>query len=114
MDRPLCQKCNKKPAAINYRKGDRTFYRKQCASCLKGKPRETKKSKWQEAGYKKKPQCERCGFKARFNEQLVVWFVDKNMQNTAWNNMKTVCLNCQIEMTILGVGWTQGGLIPDR
>jgi hypothetical protein len=112
--RPLCTKCLKKPAAYNYRKGTKVYYRKLCNSCIgKSQGKARKQTAWESAGYKKKPQCEACGFRAKFQQQLTVWFVDRNLNNTNWRNLKTVCLNCQIELTALGIGWKQGGLTPD-
>ena len=49
--RPLCI-CRQRPAAINYKKNGKTFYRRKCEICLKkglrhGIP------KWKQAGYVK-------------------------------------------------------------
>lgn len=55
------------------------------------------------AGYRKKPTCEHCGFKPIFKEQLTVFFVDGNKQSIDARNLKTVCLNCNIELSITGI-----------
>lgn len=105
--RPICPACNSKPVAINYKKGDKVHYRAKCDSCTrKGKkvlPR------WVKVGYKKKPACECCGFKARFPEQLDVCFVDNNPNNTVLTNIKTVCLNCYAVVVTMKLGWNALG-----
>ena len=53
--RPLCT-CGQKPAAINYKKGNKTYYRKLCESCLRnGKGNGI--PKWKQRGYEKKRNC---------------------------------------------------------
>lgn len=112
--RPLCSICNKRPVAVNYRRNDTVYYRKKCDSCIRKKrllpaPR----PRWLEKGYKKKNLCERCGFKAKYKEQLFVFHIDGNLNNTALSNLKTVCANCQIEIAKSKQGWVQGDLTPD-
>ena len=56
--RPLC-KCGHRPAAINYKKQGKVYYRKLCEICLRhgeghGIP------KWKLRGYEKKNNCEKC------------------------------------------------------
>lgn len=68
---------------------------------------------WHKAGYKKKPHCEKCGFKAKYREQLFVYYIDGNLNNNSLTNLKTVCANCQVEVAKEGLGWRQGDLIPD-
>ena len=65
-----------------------------------------------DTGYKKKSTCEKCGFKPIYHQQLMVYHIDKNVDNFAWNNLKTICFNCQEELRISGK-WIQGDLIPD-
>tara|TARA_R110000823_G_scaffold32114_9_gene90744 strand:+ start:723 stop:926 length:204 start_codon:yes stop_codon:yes gene_type:complete len=65
------------------------------------------------AGYQKKLFCEKCNFKPMYAGQLDVFFIDENLNNTKWNNLKTVCLNCKTELGIDPKGWKQGDLIPD-
>ena len=50
--RPLC-KCGHRPAAINYKKGNKVYYRKLCEKCLRngvnhGIPL------WKQRGYEKR------------------------------------------------------------
>jgi hypothetical protein len=112
--RPLCQSCFKSPAAINYIKGDDYHFRTRCDSCIrKNKKLKPRQPEWVLSGYKKKPQCEKCGFHADYTEQLSVYHIDGNLKNTNLINLKTVCTNCQIAISKQGLGWKQGDLIPD-
>jgi hypothetical protein len=112
--RPLCQLCRKKVAAINYYRHGKVYFRTHCDSC-KRKKRGIKPPipTWYKSGYKRKPNCEKCGFKAKYKEQLNVYHVDGNLSNASWSNLKTVCTNCQIEIANEGLGWRQGDLVPD-
>jgi len=112
--RPLCAACGKKPVAVNYRRGDTTYFRSRCDSCIRKKRGiKVPQPNWMTAGYKKKPHCEKCGFKARYKEQLFVYHIDGHLNNTSPANLKTVCANCQIEVAREGLGWRQGDLVPD-
>ena len=109
--RPLC-KCSLRPAAINYKKGNKTYYRKLCETCLRngvghGIP------KWKQAGYIKKQNCEKCSFASNYKEQFNVFHVDGDLNNTRFSNLKTVCANCQRTLHKEGIRWKQGDLIPD-
>ena len=110
--RPLCI-CKQRPAAINYHKNGKTYYRKKCEICTKhgnvghGIPR------WQIAGYKKKPHCEKCGFNSNFPEQFDVYHLDGNLENCRPSNLKTICANCQRIIQKQGHVWKQGDLRPD-
>jgi len=109
--RPLC-KCGEHPAAINYKKNGRTYYRKKCERCLRnginfGVP------KWKQAGYHKKPSCEKCNFSSKYPEQFNVFHIDGNLNNAHYNNLKTICANCQRVMQKQGSRWKQGDLVPD-
>ena len=112
MNRPLC-KCGMRPAAINYRKNNRIYYRSQCESCLryggvgKGVP------KWYQDGYRMKSVCDKCGFKSKHREQFNVFHVDGNLNNSRNANLKTVCANCQRVLHKEGTVWKQGDLSPD-
>ncbi len=111
MIRPLCI-CGLRPAAINYKKNGKVYYRKKCETCLnggigKGIP------KWYQDGYRIKPVCEKCGFKSKFLEQFNVYHMDGNLNNTRAQNLKTVCANCQRVLHREGYSWKQGGLRPD-
>jgi hypothetical protein len=107
--RPLCT-CGYKPAAINYYKNGKTYYRSLCEVCLKGGsviPR------WQRAGYKLKNTCDKCGFKSPYKEVFNVYHVDGNLDNCRHTNLKTLCANCQRLLQRDGVKWKQGDLTPD-
>lgn len=111
MIRPLCI-CGLRPAAINYKKNNRTYYRKKCEVCLnggvgKGIP------KWYQDGYRIKSLCDKCGFKSKHLEQFNVYHLDGNLNNTRPINLKTVCANCQRVLHKEGYHWKQGGLRPD-
>jgi len=99
MDRPLCASCHGNPVAINYKSGDKVRYRKICNACInKGKKGKPAAAAWQRAGYTKKPACEKCNFKSKHTEQLFVFYLDGNLKNNNWSNLKTVCANCRIEI----------------
>ena len=109
--RPLCT-CGQRPAAINYRKEGKTYYRKKCERCLRngaghGIPL------WKQRGYEKKDVCEKCGFKSNHIEQFNVFHIDGSLENCRPNNLKTICANCQRILQKEGVRWKQGDLVPD-
>lgn len=85
--RELCERCNTNPKAINYKKDERTFYRRFCDACIIEK-KKTVKPQWQQDSYKKKFKCESCGFVAKFPEQLEVVDYTKTY--------RTICLNCKV------------------
>lgn len=108
--RPLCS-CGQRPVAVNYKKNGKTFYRTKCDTCLRnGEP---KKPRWYQSGYRQLTNCEKCGFKASYKEQLRVYHIDGNLENCRPSNLKTICANCQIAMQREGVRWKQGDLAPD-
>lgn len=107
--RPLCT-CGCRPAAVNYIKNGRTYYRKLCESCLKGK---VQKCRWYTSGYRIKNQCDKCGFKSPYTEVFAVFHVDGNLNNCRPGNLKTVCANCQRILHREGIEWKQGDLTPD-
>jgi hypothetical protein len=109
--RPLCL-CKKHPAAINYRKDGKTYYRKKCERCLRhgtshGIPL------WEQRGYIKKDVCEKCGFKSKHPEQFNVFHIDGDLNNCRPTNLKTICANCQRLIQKEGTRWKQGDLRPD-
>ena len=111
----MCKKCKAKPRAYAYRRNDKVYWRSQCDTCI----RESAGKKvggitaLQRSGYKKLKKCELCGFKAQDKAQLDVLFVDANLRNTAPNNLKTVCANCQRLGSTRRLGWRVGDLIAD-
>ena len=92
----MCPLCTENPVSINYHRKGVTYYRQMCAACSrKGRKVKAVPPEWYKKGYRKKPVCDRCGFKAEHvNEQMRVVYVDGNIKNTDWLNLKTVCLNC--------------------
>lgn len=113
--RPMCFRCNKEPCAINYIRKGKTHYRKICDSC--GKQKTIKKPKvhnWEHAGYKKKPACDLCGFKALYPAQMTVFHIDGRLDNATFTNLKTICLNCVEVVKRREVNWKRGDLLVDR
>jgi len=102
--RPTC-KCGN-PAAINYKKNNRTYYRKKCYKCIIADKKPTKKD-WELAGYVKKDYCEKCGFRAIHSEQINVIRTKGAIQT-----YKSVCLNCNMDIS-LSSHWSAGDLTPD-
>lgn len=91
MDINMCSKCGINRKAINYKKGDRIYYRSLCDSCLVVQIKK-KKPRWQKENYHKAAICEDCRFIPKFPDQLTVYDNRKNF--------KTVCLNCEKEESI--------------
>jgi hypothetical protein len=106
--RPLCT-CGTKPAAVNYKKNGRTYYRSQCESCANGKGI----ARWYRSGYRIKSTCDKCGFKSPHKEVFAVFHVDGDLNNCRPLNLKTVCANCQRVLHKAGEKWRQGDLVPD-
>lgn len=113
--RPLCKVCGKNLAAINGYHNEKIYYRSRCNTCIRrNKKQKPAVPRWQAAGYKKKSNCDRCGFKSRHHAQLMVYHVDGNLNNCELRNLKTVCLNCISEITRLDLPWRAGDLEPDH
>lgn len=108
--RKICGKCNERPAAVNYYKDGKAFYRSMCDHCARGF--HSGKPNWNRHGYKKKLQCDKCGFKSNYTEVFDVVYLDGNATNILPNNLKTVCANCQRILAKDG-RWKQGDLRPD-
>jgi hypothetical protein len=109
--RPLC-KCGLRPAAVNYKKNGKTYYRKLCEKCVThgegyGIPR------WYQFGYRMKDKCDKCGFKSTHKEVFNVYHIDANLNNCRPSNLKTICANCQRTLQKEGSRWKQGDLTPD-
>jgi len=114
MKRPICPACQQRVRAVNYHKDGVPHYRSRCEVCIKkNKKIKPPVPRWQTAGYKKKPTCDRCGFRARYSAQLQVFHVDGNLHNTDIRNLKTVCLNCAEEIKRSDLNWNRGDLEPD-
>ena len=113
--RPLCPDCKQRFKAVAYHKYDRIYYRSKCSQCLKkSKKARTPEPRWKTAGYKKKPTCDRCGFKAKHSAQLLVYHVDGSMNNTNTRNLKTVCQNCVVDIKRADLPWRPGDLEADH
>lgn len=113
MHRPLCLACHGNPVAINYRSGTKIRYRKLCSSCnRKGKQIKTLPG-WVKAGYKKRNHCEKCNFNAKFANQIFVFYIDGNLKNNDWTNLRSVCANCRIEVHNSKTTWKESPLIVD-
>lgn len=110
--RPLCI-CGYRPAAINYIKNNKTYYRKKCEVCIRTKKYAVGIPKWYRSGYRLKSFCEKCGFTSSFSEQFNVFHIDGNLDNCNFKNLKTVCANCQRILHKEGIIWKQGDLLPD-
>ena len=114
MKRPLCLVCKQRFCAVNYYRDEQAHYRSRCEHCIKKNQRiKPPIARWQTAGYKKKPMCDRCGFKSKYAAQLLVYHVDGDMNNVAVRNLKTVCQNCVIEVAKSTLPWRPGDLEPD-
>lgn len=110
--RPLCL-CKLRPAAVNYKKGNKTYYRKLCEVCLHHGKEGYGIPKWYLSGYRQKKHCEKCNFKAETKEQLNVFHIDGDLNNCRPSNLKTICANCQRLLQKTGSKWRQGDLVPD-
>ena len=112
--RPFCKICGTQPRAVAYHKYDRVYYRSMCTACQRrGRKYKAPVPRWQLDGYKKKPACDKCGFKARYTTQLFVFHIDGDLNNSSQRNLRTVCMNCSIEVKRGDVTWRRGDLEPD-
>jgi hypothetical protein len=111
MPRPICRLCNKNFCAINYKRNDITHYRSICDDCGKNKPKtKPKVYGWEKAGYKKKTNCDLCGFRSIYPSQITVFHIDGNLKNVLLNNLRSVCLNCIEVVKKKEVNWKRGDL----
>jgi len=109
--RDLCKKCQRKPVAVNYKKEGRVFYRSVCDHCARNY--KTERPVWSRTGYKKKTTCDRCGFKGDNQCQFDIYYADGDINNSRYDNLKTVCANCQRILHKLKLPWKRGDLTPD-
>jgi len=114
MKRAICAACHQRPVAVNYKSNTKTYYRNRCDYCIRRKklPKDPIPS-WIRSGYKKKERCDKCNFKSRVPEQMFVWYLDNNIQNNNWSNLKTVCSNCKIELIQKNLIWTDSIMKSD-
>ena len=115
MKRPLCPVCNQRPLAVNYHSvAGQVHYRSRCEACnKKNKKVKPPVPRWQLSGYKKKLICDKCGFKARYQAQILVYHLDGNLNNSTLKNLKCVCQNCVVAVRLSDLPWKQGDLEPD-
>jgi len=97
---------------VNYKKAGKTYYRSLCEICLRhGKNHLV--PRWYRYGYRKKNQCDKCGFRSQHLEVFTVYHVDEDLNNCRPSNLKTVCANCQRVLAKEGIRWKQGDLMAD-
>jgi hypothetical protein len=114
MSRPLCSACNGNLAAVNYKTTNKIYYRRYCASCLRKGKNTREMPGWTKTGYKKKTNCERCNFVAKTTKQMFVFYIDGNLKNNNWLNLRTVCANCRIELNFNKTTWRESPLVADN
>ena len=113
-ERKICPCCNQRPVAVNLIRDGITYYRSRCETCIKkNKKIKAPVPRWQLDGYKKKPACDRCGFRAKHPSQLLVFHVDGNLNNSSQRNLRTICLNCAADLKRQDSVWRPGDLTPD-
>ena len=114
MSRPICNACNRRFVAINYTKNNKAHYRTRCDSCTrKNRKMKTQVPRWQIEGYQKKKICDRCGFVAKSGAQILVYHVDGNLKHCNLANLRSICLNCSVEIVRLDLPWKVGDLVQD-
>jgi hypothetical protein len=114
MQRKICPVCHHYPVALNYYRGDKPYYRSTCTSCIhKGKKVKPEAPAWFRAGYRKQEKCDKCGFRFKHHEQSNVYHIDGRQDNANWSNLKTICLNCQLELAKVPTGWRPSSITPD-
>lgn len=113
--RSLCPTCQQRPVAINCYSGEKIYYRKQCDICLRqGRKLKPLIPYWARAGYRKKDRCDLCSWRAKYpDKQTTVFHVDGNLRNNSPFNLKTVCLNCRVELVHAKVNWKEVEIKPD-
>ena len=96
--RPICPDCNTRPCAPNYYRDGVRHWRTKCSHCIDQakdpKNVRRKKMRWELNGYKKKSNCDLCGFRSKYSSQITVWHVNGNLNDSNLVNLKCVCLNC--------------------
>ena len=111
----MCSACQQRAVAINYVRNGKTHYRSRCDTCIKrGRQQKPVQPRWKTTGYEKKMKCDRCGFRARYAAQILVFHVDGNLNHNDSKNLKSVCQNCAVEIARSDLPWRPGDLEPDR
>lgn len=114
MNRPLCPVCHSKPVAINCHRAGKVYYRSVCDACARAGKKHKIIPAWFKAGYRKKNVCEKCGYKAKYpDKQMTVYHVDGNLKNANPLNLKSICLNCRVELAHSRLPWKDAPLTPD-
>jgi hypothetical protein len=114
LSRPLCKACNKRHAAVNYIKNGVKHYRSKCDDCgAKKKKQRPRTPNWEKSGYKKKAICDNCGFKSLYATQMIVYYIDGDLENNQKTNLRTICLNCTEVIKKKEVNWKRGDLTID-
>ncbi len=114
MERPLCSVCNKQPCAVNYHKNGTVYYKSKCNACRRASNRKKPfVPRWKQKGYKPKTVCDRCGFRAKYPSQIVVFHINGNLNDATITNLRSVCLNCVVDIDKQDLPWKQGDLTQD-
>ena len=114
MNRPICSACNRRLVAVNYIKNKKIHYRTRCDSCARrNRKRKAPVPRWQLEGYQKRKICDRCNFVAKSGAQIIVYHIDGNLKNSNLANLRSICLNCSVEVVRLDLPWRVGDLVQD-
>lgn len=112
--RPLCPTCNSRPVAINRYLGETVYYRKVCDVCARAGKKYKPVPAWYKAGYRKLHICDKCGWRAKYpDKQMTVYHIDGNLKNVIPFNLKTICLNCRVEVAASKLPWKPSTIVPD-
>lgn len=112
--RPICTRCNRNPRRVNYIKNGIKHYRSLCWGCTRNvQQKPPSKPLWQLNGYIKKSICDQCGFKCIYPSQMTVYYIDGNLNNTSYSNLRTICLNCVEVVKRININWKRGDLTVD-
>lgn len=106
MLRPICLACHQRPAAVNYHNKNKTYYRNRCDQCLRRqRPVVDPTPTHVRTGYRPKDRCELCHFKCRVPDQIKIWYLNGNMRDGSWHNLRSICANCYIELSKKKLQW---------
>ena len=112
--RPICTHCNRNYCAVNYIREGITHYRSMCDECgRKKKKLRPRVPSWQKAGYNKKERCELCGFHSVYPSQILVYYIDGDLENATLANLRSICLNCVEIVKRKQPNWKKGDLEVD-
>jgi hypothetical protein len=54
-----------------------------------------------------------CGFKSLYPSQMTVFYIDGDLKNVVFSNLRTICLNCIEVVKRKEVTWKRGDLTVD-